>query len=56
MLLRQSAVAREVIGGAIDVHRAVGAGLFESVYQRCMEHELTVRGLRYDAQVPAPLV
>ena len=39
-----------VIGAAIEVHRTLGPGLLESAYQRALEHELTLRGLRFEAQ------
>jgi len=46
----------EVIGAAIEVHREMGPGLLESVYQKCMEWELGLRGLKCQAQVRLPLV
>jgi len=36
----------QIIGGAIEVHRLKGAGLIETIYQRCMERELYLRELR----------
>ena len=36
----------KIIGGAIEVHRLKGAGLIETIYQRCMERELDLRELR----------
>jgi GxxExxY protein len=44
-----------VIGAAIEVHREMGPGLLESVYQKCMERELTLRGLAFQAQARLPL-
>ena len=35
-----------VIGAAIEVHRIMGAGLLESIYERCLLRELELRGLR----------
>ncbi|MBN8599152.1 MAG: GxxExxY protein [Planctomycetes bacterium] len=49
-------LTREIIGGAIEVHRALGPGLLESVYEECLAHELTERGLRVARQVPLPVV
>ena len=45
-------VGRTVIGAALKVHSALGPGLLESVYERCMEHELARRGLRVLRQEP----
>src|SRR5437868_55813 len=49
-------LTQEVIGAAIEVHRELGPGLLESVYQVCMEHELRLRGIRFEPQKPLPLV
>ncbi len=47
-----NALAGEVIGAAIEVHRSLGPGLLESAYQAALEHELSIRGLRWLAEVP----
>jgi GxxExxY protein len=44
-----------VIGAAIEVHREMGPGLLESIYQRCMEIELKLRGLTFQPQARLPL-
>jgi GxxExxY protein len=44
-----------VIGAAIEVHRLMGPGLLESVYQQCMEEELRLRGCPFERQFPIPL-
>jgi GxxExxY protein len=44
-------VARQVIGMAIKIHRAVGPGLFEHTYQDCLEFELERAGLRFESEV-----
>ncbi len=44
-----------VIGAAIEVHKDLGPGLLESAYQRALEHELTLRGLRFVAQKVCPI-
>jgi GxxExxY protein len=46
----------KTLGAAIEVHRALGAGLLESVYTPCLHFELAARGLRYVAQRPVPIV
>jgi GxxExxY protein len=49
-------LTQNVIGAAIEVHREMGPGLLESVYQACLEHELSLRGLVFQAQARLPLV
>lgn len=44
-----------VIGLAITIHKALGPGLLESVYEACLIHELTTAGLTFAAQVPVPV-
>lgn len=36
-------LSREIIGAAIEVHRLMGPGLLESIYQKCLVHELELR-------------
>lgn len=38
-------LSREVIGAAIEVHRIMGPGLIESIYQKCVLRELELRGV-----------
>jgi len=38
-------LSREAIGAAIEVHRLKGPGLIESIYEKCMMHELSLRKL-----------
>ncbi len=45
-----------VIGAAIEVHREMGPGLLESVYQKCLERELKLQGISFQPQVRLPLV
>jgi GxxExxY protein len=51
---RQS-LTGQVIGAAIDVHRALGPGLLESVYQACMCRELQLRNREYVQQSELPV-
>jgi GxxExxY protein len=47
---------RKIIGAAIEVHRALGPGLLESVYEACLMAEMEDRGIRFKSQVPLPVV
>ncbi|HEY7314753.1 MAG TPA: GxxExxY protein [Gemmataceae bacterium] len=49
-------LTQAVIGAAIEVHREMGPGLLESVYQACLEHELKLRGISFERQVQLPIV
>ena len=45
-------VGRAVVDAAVQVHRELGPGLLESVYEAVRAHELSERGLRVERQVP----
>ena len=49
-------IASVVVDSALKVHRALGPGLLESVYETCLSHELTQRGVPWKAQVTVPVV
>lgn len=48
-------LTRPVIGAAIAVHREVGPGLLESVYEACLVHELRLNGIHVERQVVLPV-
>jgi GxxExxY protein len=48
-------LTEQVIGAAIEVHREIGPGLMESAYEECLCHELHLRGLAFQRQVPLPV-
>ena len=52
--MRPNEVSYKVIGAAIRVHTALGAGLLESAYDTSLRHELTQSGLQYLHQVKLP--
>ena len=45
----------KVIGCAIEVHKKVGPGLIESVYEKCLCREFEMRGIQYQKQLWVPL-
>jgi GxxExxY protein len=51
-----SQVTKRIIGCAIRVHDVVGPGLFESIYNECLQYEFKQDGLSFDANVQAPVV
>lgn len=55
-LARVNPLTERVIGAAIRVHKALGPGLLESVYQACLVFELRRSGLLVEANVPLPVV
>jgi GxxExxY protein len=50
------AVARQVVDAAIEVHRTLGPGLTEPVYEVCLCYELSKRGLSFVTQHPVPVI
>ncbi len=48
-------LTERVIGAAIEVHRTLGPGLLESAYEECLCHELHLRGIAFQRQVPLPV-
>lgn len=54
--MKHNELSSHVIKGAIAVHRALGPGLLESVYQTCLLAELRSSGLEVKEQVPVPII
>lgn len=50
--MKENEIGTVVIQAAIEVHRTLGPGLLESVYEVVLAHELIQRGLRVERQVP----
>ncbi len=46
----------EIIAAAIEVHRTMGPGLLESVYEECLAVEMAIRGLRFERQHQLPVL
>ena len=49
-------IAREIVDAAFIVHRELGPGLLESVYEVCLADVLARKGLAFARQVPVPVV
>ncbi len=48
-------LTREIIGSAIEVHRLLGPGLLEGVYEEALCHELQLRGISFKRQQRVPI-
>ncbi len=53
---RVNLVSREIVDAALEVHRTLGPGLTEPVYEICLCYELSQRGLAFKAQDPVPIL
>jgi GxxExxY protein len=51
-----SALTRRVIGCAIEVHRTLGPGLLEAIYEACLCDELTQAGIAHLRQQKLPVI
>lgn len=49
------AITKQIVSASIDVHRALGPGLLESVYESCLEFDLIEQGLDVQRQVALPV-
>ena len=52
---RCNVITGEIIGAALEIHRALGPGLLESPYVNCLRYELSQRRLRFASEVGVPL-
>jgi GxxExxY protein len=52
----ENGIGKTVVDAAVQVHRELGPGLLEMVYEVVLAGELQHRGLRVERQVPVPLV
>ena len=55
MACNEDLLSRDIIGAAIEVHRHLGPGLLESVYEKCLCKELALRGIEFERQVSLPV-
>ena len=54
--MRESELTGRIIGGAIEVHKHWGPGLYEEIYERSLYHELQLREVAFESQVKLPLL
>lgn len=51
-----NALSSKIIGAAIEVHKALGPGLLESLYEGALCYELSLRDIEYKRQMPLPVI
>ena len=51
-----NALTNAIIGAAIEVHRGLGAGLLESLYENALAYEFSLRGIPFTRQVPVTVI
>src|SRR5882762_1463076 len=56
MALEQEELTGKIIGAAIEVHRQLGPGFIESIYENALVFELHKRGLRFEQQLEMPVL
>jgi GxxExxY protein len=49
-------VSGAIVDAALEVHRTLGPGLLESIYQQALAYELRQRGLNVETEVPLPVI
>jgi len=50
--MTENEIGRRVVDGAVQIHRELGPGLLETVYEIVLAHELRRQGLQVERQVP----
>ena len=53
---KEEQIATDIVDAAFNVHKNLGPGLIESVYEVCFCHKLSKRNLRFNRQVTIPIV
>lgn len=54
-MLYEKELTSQIIGAAIDVHKALGPGLLESAYQACLAQEMELRKIPFEREKPLPV-
>jgi GxxExxY protein len=53
---KEDKVAKQIVDAAYAVHKNLGPGLLENIYEVCFCHELSKHGIKYQRQVAIPLI
>lgn len=49
-------IAKQILNSCFEVHKELGAGLLESVYEHCLFEELSLHGLNVKSQIKLPVI
>ncbi|MCF7804722.1 MAG: GxxExxY protein [Candidatus Marinimicrobia bacterium] len=52
---RLNEISKDILDASFEVHKTMGLGLLESVYAKCLDHELKQRELKSELEVAVPL-
>jgi GxxExxY protein len=54
--IETDAIAKQIVDAVFTVHKKLGPGLLEGVYEACLVHELKKRGIKVQQQVALPVI
>mgnify|MGYP001038435518 FL=1 len=54
--MNENEIARIIVDSCLKIHKALGPGLLESVYEEVLAYELTQRGLKVERQKQLPVI
>ena len=54
--MTENQIAKEIVESSLKIHRTLGPGLLESVYESCLQFELIAKGMTVVKQHPLPVV
>lgn len=54
--MNENDLSRIVIGACLKIHRTLGPGLFESVYEKLLGYELTKQNIKFQRQIIVPVI
>jgi len=53
---KSNIISNKIIGSAIEVHKTLGPGLLESIYEECLCYEIKKQNLKFERQVNLPVI
>ncbi len=54
--MNEEDIIRVILDEAFYIHKTIGPGMLESVYQTCLAHRLRQRGLYVETEKPVPVI